>query len=50
MSYEIWYKTFHRVRHNSEILRLDTKAEAKAWITKNIDQAFLRKDYRVKKV
>lgn len=49
MSYQIWYKNFHRVRIDGTPLELDTKAEAKAWIKQNVDQAFLRKYYGIKK-
>ncbi len=50
MAYQIWYKDSHKVRVDGNIVEFDAKAKAKVWISENIDQASLRKNYWIKKV
>lgn len=51
MKFEILYNNVCRVRDsNSKVLVFGTKADAKKWITKNIDESFLRKRYVIRSV
>lgn len=49
MTYEIWFDGCHPIRDEAKATRtFSSKKAAKAWITENVDQAFLRRKYRIK--
>ena len=45
MTYEIWFNGDHPIQPKRTF---SSKKAAKAWITENVDQVFLRRKYRIK--
>lgn len=49
MTYEIWFNDCNPIQDETRtIMTFSSKKAAKTWITENIDQAFLRRKYRIK--